>query len=101
VKVRHTQTYANMPLGKEQLMREQLQARLETLKKEFEAGEVELEKVEKQRTYLRETMLRIGGAIQVLEEVLGENQLAEQRSGSDSSETDLGSLQASGGKEAT
>ena len=51
-------------------MREQMQARLEVLKQEFEAGETELEKVEKQRAYLRETLLRIGGAIQVLEELL-------------------------------
>jgi predicted nuclease with TOPRIM domain len=72
-------------------MREQIQARLEELKKELEAGQVELQKVEMQRTYLRETVLRIGGAVQVLEELLtdrppankaseavglGENQLA-------------------------
>jgi hypothetical protein len=47
-----------------------MQNRLETLRKEFEAGGVELEKVEKQRAYLRDTMLRIEGAIRVLEEFL-------------------------------
>ena len=52
------------------IMREQMQNRLETLRKEFEAGGVELEKVEKQRAYLRDTMLRIEGAIRVLEEFL-------------------------------
>jgi predicted nuclease with TOPRIM domain len=72
-------------------MREQIQARLEELKKELETGQAELQKVEMQRTYLRETVLRISGAIQVLEELLtdglpankadgaagpGENQLA-------------------------
>ncbi len=55
-----------------------MQTRLEALKKEFETGQAELEKVERQRTYLRETVLRIGGAIQVLEELLVEGQLVEQ-----------------------
>jgi predicted nuclease with TOPRIM domain len=51
-------------------MREQIQARLEELKKELETGQAELQKVEMQRTYLRETVLRIDGAVQVLEELL-------------------------------
>jgi hypothetical protein len=51
-------------------MREQIQARLEELKKERETGQAELQKVEMQRTYLRETVLRIDGAVQVLEELL-------------------------------
>jgi chaperonin cofactor prefoldin len=51
-------------------MREQIQARLEELKKELETGQAELQKVEMQRTYLRETVLRIGGAVQALEELL-------------------------------
>jgi len=51
-------------------MREQIQARLEDLKKELETGQAELQKVEMQRTYLHETVLRIGGAVQVLEELL-------------------------------
>jgi hypothetical protein len=51
-------------------MREQMQARLEELKKELETGQAELQKVEMQRAYLRETVLRIDGAIQVLEELL-------------------------------
>ena len=50
-------------------MREQTQARLELLRKEFETGQAELERVERQRTYLHETVLRISGAIQVLEEL--------------------------------
>ncbi len=53
-------------------MREQIQARLEELKKELETGQAELQKVEMQRTYLHETVLRISGAVQVLEELLGE-----------------------------
>jgi predicted nuclease with TOPRIM domain len=51
-------------------MREEIQARLEELKKELETGQAELQKVEMQRTYLHETLLRISGAVQVLEELL-------------------------------
>jgi hypothetical protein len=68
-------------MGEEGIMRDQMQARLEVLKQEFEAGETELEKAEKQRAYLRETLLRIGGAIQVLEELLAEEPSVEQRNG--------------------
>jgi len=50
----------------------QIQARLEALKKELETGQNELQKVEAQRTYLHETMLRISGAVQVLEGLLAE-----------------------------
>jgi hypothetical protein len=59
-------------------MREQMQARLEELKKELEVGQAELQKVEMQRTYLHETVLRISGGVQVLEELLREDQAAGQ-----------------------
>ena len=59
-------------------MREHMQARLEMLRKELEKGQVELQKVESQRTYLHETILRISGAIQMLEELLAEEQSAKQ-----------------------
>jgi len=59
-------------------MRVQMQARLEELKKELESGQAELQKVEMQRTYLREAVLRIGGAVQVLEELLREGQSGGQ-----------------------
>jgi predicted nuclease with TOPRIM domain len=59
-------------------MREEIQARLEELKKELETGQAELQKVEVQRTYLHETVLRIGGAVQVLEELLREGQSSER-----------------------
>jgi hypothetical protein len=59
-------------------MREQAQMRLEVLKKELETGQAELERIEKQRAYLHETVLRISGAVQVLEELLAEVQAAEQ-----------------------
>jgi hypothetical protein len=67
-----------LAIGKQETMREQLQTRLEALRKEFETGQAELEKVERQRTYLRETMLRISGAARVLEELLVEGQPARQ-----------------------
>lgn len=55
-------------------MREALQGRLELLRAELQTGQSELQKVEAQREYLRETILRIGGAVQVLEELLAEEQ---------------------------
>jgi hypothetical protein len=69
-------------------MREQMRARLEELKKELETGQAELQKVEMQRTYLRETVLRIGGAVQVLEELLG-RQPQGQQNGPDHREAPL------------
>jgi predicted nuclease with TOPRIM domain len=53
-------------------MRDEMQARLELLRTEFETGERRLEELERQRVQLTETMLRISGAMQVLEEMLGE-----------------------------
>ena len=50
-------------------MREQLQCRLEELKKEFDAGQTRLQELDRQQSTLRETLLRISGAIQVLEEM--------------------------------
>jgi predicted nuclease with TOPRIM domain len=52
-------------------MQEQLARRLEELKKEFETGQARLRELETEQAYTRETMLRISGAIQVLEEALG------------------------------
>ena len=51
-------------------MEEKLQRRLEELKKEFEAGQGRLRELEAEQGYIRETLLRISGAIQVLEEAL-------------------------------
>lgn len=63
---------------KGQTMQEHIQARLEDLTKELETGQAELQKVEMQRTYLRETMLRIEGAIHALRELLAEEGPAGQ-----------------------
>ena len=54
-------------------MQEQLRLRLEALKKEFEVGQTRLQETERQQALLRETLLRISGAIQVLEELLEES----------------------------
>jgi len=51
-------------------VREQLEERLKTLRHEFETGQGRLRDLEAQQARLRETLLRISGAIQVLEEVL-------------------------------
>jgi predicted nuclease with TOPRIM domain len=53
-------------------MQEQLEKRLAELKKEFETGQARLRELETEQAYIRETMLRISGAIQVLEEALGQ-----------------------------
>ena len=58
-------------------MEEQLQKRLEELKKDFEIGQARLKELETEQAYVRETMLRISGAIQVLEEALQNNKKAE------------------------
>lgn len=62
-------------------MREQLQQRLEQLKMEFEAGQGHLEEMERQAAFVRETMLRISGAIQVLEELLSSETLPAANGG--------------------
>ena len=51
-------------------MKKQLEKRLEQLKSEFEKGKHRLEELDKEENDVRNTLLRIGGAIQVLEEEL-------------------------------
>ena len=66
-------------------MHGRLQTRLGELKKEFATGQARLQELEKQQMYLRETMLRISGAIQVLEELLA-NELSLEQNGAYSGE---------------
>ncbi|HEX6904128.1 MAG TPA: hypothetical protein VF789_30740 [Thermoanaerobaculia bacterium] len=51
-------------------MRERLEQRLQELRAEFERGQQMLAHMEKEQAALRDSLLRIGGAIQVLEEEL-------------------------------
>jgi uncharacterized coiled-coil protein SlyX len=52
-------------------MREAMEARLAELRAEQEKGEQMLGELQARQAALRETLLRISGAIQVLEEQLG------------------------------
>jgi len=49
---------------------DQILNRLASLKKEFETGHARIRELEQEQAYLRETMLRISGAIQVLQELM-------------------------------
>jgi len=52
------------------LMEVELRARLAELRRELEVGEHRLVQLDTERAHLRDTVLRISGAIQVLEELL-------------------------------
>ena len=70
-------------------MREQIKARLDELKREVEVGQTELQKLQVRENYLRETIMRINGAIQVLEELLvGAQENESKNSITESSKTD-------------
>ncbi|MEO8659113.1 MAG: hypothetical protein ABI693_11615 [Bryobacteraceae bacterium] len=56
-------------------MRDQLTRRLAELKVEYETGQKALSDMEARVTDLRHTLLRISGAIQVIEEELSRGQL--------------------------
>jgi hypothetical protein len=51
-------------------MREQLERRLAELRAEFESGQKMLAELEAKQANLRDTLLRISGALQVLQEEL-------------------------------
>lgn len=51
-------------------MRDKLEQRINQLKTEFASGQQMLADLEAQQASLRETLLRISGAIQILEEIL-------------------------------
>lgn len=58
--------------------RERLVKRLEELRKEYTGGGQMLESLDREREDLRSTVLRIEGAIQVLEEELASSREADQ-----------------------
>ena len=51
-------------------MKEQLQLRLDNLRTEFDSGQKLLSSLQAKQAAVRETLFRISGAIQVLEELL-------------------------------
>jgi hypothetical protein len=51
-------------------MKDKLESRLRELRNELESGRALLEEMEAKKTNLQSTLLRISGAIQVLEELL-------------------------------
>lgn len=53
-------------------MQDKLQQRLQQLKTEYEAGQKVMADLQAKQANLRDTLLRISGAIQVLEETLSE-----------------------------
>jgi chromosome segregation ATPase len=54
-------------------MKDKLEHRLQELKSEFESGQKMLSDLEAQQANIKTTLLRISGAIQVLEELLSQN----------------------------
>ena len=72
-------------------MKAQLEKRLSELKSEYESGQKALAELETKQANLRTTLLRISGAIQVLEEELGrmasENKKSVQQLGTEPAET--------------
>lgn len=55
-----------------------MEKRLEELRREFKTGEAQLEELDRRRAQLRDTLLRISGAIQVLEELLAQESHTHQ-----------------------
>lgn len=64
-------------------MKEKIEARLTELRQEFETGQRMLAELDEKREKLRESMLRIAGAIQVLEEMAGEGEGEESHAPTD------------------
>jgi hypothetical protein len=55
-------------------MQEHIQSRLADLRRDYQLGQGKLQELNRQATTLQETLLRISGAIQVLEELLAPEQ---------------------------
>lgn len=56
-----------------------MEKRLTELREQLDVGRQQLELLDRQRAELRDTMLRISGAVQVLEELLAEEGAAPDR----------------------
>lgn len=60
-------------------MKSEMKARLEELKEEYRKGQERLIALEQETTNLSNTMLRISGAIQVLEELTGRDAIVNSK----------------------
>jgi len=61
------------------MVRDQIEKRLSELKIEFEEGQKTLYDLDSRRENLRQTLLRISGAVQILEELLKEEGAAPEK----------------------
>jgi len=59
-------------------MREQIESRLQSLLAEFKAGQEMLAELDAKQAHLRSSLLRISGAMQVLEELLSQEASVHQ-----------------------
>ncbi|MDN5768116.1 MAG: hypothetical protein L0H96_17880 [Humibacillus sp.] len=75
---------------------EQTLARLAELQREYEVGQRRLQELMAQEVSIRETLLRISGAIQVLLELVGESDSAAQAAAVPSAAGPGGASDASG-----
>lgn len=76
-------------------MREQILARRNELKRQFDEAQIELQQVQVRENYLREAMLRVSGAMQVLDELLTARETSEQN-GTDSHKAEPAANQLKG-----
>ena len=74
-------------------MRERIQDRINELQAELDTGSQRMQELEREQTQLREVMLRISGALQVLHELLesdgGQNGATATHAGRATSEEEL------------
>jgi hypothetical protein len=70
--------YANNKLKGRFLMQTLIEQRLKELRTEFESGQKILADLENQQANIRDTLLRISGAIQVLEEMIADESSIEE-----------------------
>ncbi len=69
-------------------MKEQLERRLKELKSEYDSGEKMLADLQKKQAEIQQTLLRIGGAIQVLQEELSKEDPPVSESNQESNEAE-------------
>jgi len=64
-------------------MQENIQTRLEQLRNEYQSGQQMLQELREKQANTEQTMLRIAGAIQVLEELLAEEKAPKENNSED------------------